>query len=85
MTVARKGGSLDSPPPQKKNKKQKKKKEKKETFLDLNLKSMTSLEIWRMFQHSFDWPGCVCGVVRNIKVVMADNTVSSFELNFYKR
>ena len=42
-------------------------------------------EIWRMFSYSFDWPGCVCGVVRNIKVVMADNTVSSFELNFYKR
>lgn len=44
-----------------------------------------SSEIWRMFSYSFDWPGCVCGVVRNIKVVMADNTVSSFELNFYKR
>ena len=61
------------PPPQKK------------TFLDLNLKSIASSEIWRMFSYSFDWPGCVCGVVRNIKVVMADNTVSSFELNFYKR
>ena len=61
------------PPPQKK------------TYLDLNLKSIASSEIWRMFSYSFDWPGCVCGVVRNIKVVMADNTVSSFELSFYKR
>ena len=58
---------------------------KKKTFLDLNLKSIASSEIWRMFSYSFDWPGCVCGVVRNIKVVMADNTVSSFELNFYER
>ena len=45
------GWQFVTPPPQKKKKK---KKEKKETFLDLNLKSMTSLEIWRMFQHSFD-------------------------------
>ena len=74
MTVARKGGILDPPP--------KKKKKKKKRNIP-GFEPMTSSEIWRMFQNSFDLPGCVCGVVRNIKVVMADNTVSSFELNFY--